>query len=108
MFVFTPSQRRIVSLSLVMLALPAFFMLAGCSRFNRATQSMVGALTMYKPEVVQGNFISSEQVQALRPGMMRVQVRDMLGTPLTTSIFHADRCRENRTRRSTNVRPRWP
>lgn len=91
MFVFTPSQRRIVSLSLVMLALPAFFMLAGCSRFNRATQSMAGALTMYKPEVVQGNFISSEQVQALRPGMTRVQVRDTLGTPLTTSIFHADR-----------------
>ena len=74
-----------------MLALPAFFMLAGCSRFNRATQSMAGALSMYKPEVVQGNFISSEQVQALRPGMTRVQVRDTLGTPLTTSIFHADR-----------------
>ena len=74
-----------------MLALPAFLFLAGCSSFNRATESMAGALTMYKPEVVQGNFISSEQVQALRPGMTRVQVRDILGTPLTASIFHADR-----------------
>ena len=27
----------------------------------------------------------------MRPGMTRVQVRDTLGTPLTTSIFHADR-----------------
>ena len=91
MFVFMPFQRRIVSLSLVMLALPAFFMLAGCSSFQRTTQNMASALTMYKPEVVQGNFISSEQVRQLRPGMTRVQVRDILGTPLTASIFHADR-----------------
>ena len=28
-------------------------------------------VTPYKPEVVQGNFVSYEQVQALRPGMPR-------------------------------------
>ena len=42
-------------------------------------------------EVVQGNFVSKEQVEALKPGMSRQQVRDILGTPLVTSIFHADR-----------------
>lgn len=45
----------------------------------------------YKAEVVQGNFVSREQVQALRPGMPKQVVRDILGTPLVTSVFHADR-----------------
>jgi outer membrane protein assembly factor BamE len=46
---------------------------------------------VYKPEIVQGNFVSREQVQALRAGMPRQAVRDVLGTPLVTSLFHADR-----------------
>ena len=46
---------------------------------------------IYKPEVVQGNFVSREQVQALRAGMPRQAVRDVLGTPLVTSLFHSDR-----------------
>ena len=45
----------------------------------------------YTPDVVQGNFVSREQRQQLRPGMTRIQVRDILGTPLVTSLFHADR-----------------
>ena len=45
----------------------------------------------YRAEVVQGNFVSLEQVQALRPGMTRNQVKDILGTPLIASVFHADR-----------------
>ena len=48
-------------------------------------------LKPYEPEVVQGNFVSREQRQVLRPGMTRGQVRDVLGTPLVTSLFHADR-----------------
>jgi outer membrane protein assembly factor BamE len=51
----------------------------------------MNAITPYKVEVVQGNFVSSEQVQALQPGMSRQQVREILGTPLVTSVFHADR-----------------
>ena len=46
---------------------------------------------LYKPEVVQGNFVSREQRQALKPGMARAQVKDILGTPLVSSLFHADR-----------------
>jgi outer membrane protein assembly factor BamE len=45
----------------------------------------------YVPEVVQGNFVSKEQRQAISPGMARAQVKDILGTPLVTSLFHADR-----------------
>ena len=46
---------------------------------------------VYRHEVLQGNFISSEQVQALQPGMTRDQVRQILGTPLITDLFRSDR-----------------
>jgi outer membrane protein assembly factor BamE len=46
---------------------------------------------LYKAEVAQGNFVSKEQVAALKPGMPRLQVADILGTPLLVSVFHADR-----------------
>nr|MDP2191857.1 outer membrane protein assembly factor BamE [Rhodoferax sp.] len=51
----------------------------------------VNWITPYKVEIVQGNFVSKEQVELLKPGMPRVQVRELLGTPLLASVFHADR-----------------
>lgn len=45
----------------------------------------------YVPDVVQGNFISSEQYAKLQLGMSREQVRQILGTPLLASYFHANR-----------------
>lgn len=65
--------------------------LAACGSFNNASNSIASIVTPYKVEVVQGNFVSKEQVEALRPGMSRSQVRDILGSPLVTSVFHADR-----------------
>ena len=65
--------------------------LAGCSTFDNATQRMAGAFTPYRVEIIQGNFVSREQVEALKPGMSRQQVREVLGTPLVTSLFHANR-----------------
>ncbi len=62
--------------------------LAGCAG---SADRVMSAVTPYKVEVVQGNFISSEQVAALQPGMGRQQVREILGTPLMASVFHADR-----------------
>ncbi|RID97766.1 outer membrane protein assembly factor BamE [Simplicispira hankyongi] len=66
-------------------------LLAGCSAFNTASSSVASVVTPYRVEVVQGNFVSREQVQALQPGMGRQQVREILGTPLLTSLFHDDR-----------------
>lgn len=48
-------------------------------------------LEPYRVPVVQGNVVTREQVAVLRPGMSRIQVRDILGTPLLTSVFHGDR-----------------
>jgi len=61
---------------------------AGCAGAGKRVASVV---TPYRIDVVQGNFISSEQVQALSPGMSQQQVREILGTPLMASLFHADR-----------------
>lgn len=66
-------------------------LLAGCSGLNKASNSIAGIVTPYKIEIVQGNFVSKEQVDALQAGMSRNQVRDILGTPLLADIFHADR-----------------
>lgn len=65
--------------------------LAGCSSFNGASNRIASIVTPYKIDVVQGNFVSREQVEALQPGMSRQQVREVLGSPLLTSLFHADR-----------------
>ena len=65
--------------------------LAGCGSFDSATLRFTDLITPYKVEVVQGNFVSSEQVQLLKPGMSRAQVRDLLGTPMITSIFRGER-----------------
>lgn len=59
--------------------------------FVLAGLTACSVVTPYKPEVVQGNFVSYEQVQALRPGMPKQAVREILGTPLVSSLFHADR-----------------
>ena len=63
--------------------------LSACSGFR--TSLDMASFGLYKPEVVQGNFVSREQRQALRLGMARAQVKDILGTPLVSSLFHADR-----------------
>ncbi len=62
--------------------------LAGCGSVVSFTSD---TFKPYVPEVVQGNFVSKEQRQAISPGMARAQVKDILGTPLVTSLFHADR-----------------
>ena len=72
--------------------------LAACGSMKGMTGGMseskinpVNWITPYKIEIVQGNFVSKEQVDLLKPGMAREQVREVLGTPLLASVFHADR-----------------
>lgn len=84
--------------SLICVACLAAMGLAGCSAlgnlntsFNASAANPVNWITPYKIDVIQGNFISKEQVDLLKPGMTRAQVKDVLGTPLVSSLFHADR-----------------
>jgi outer membrane protein assembly factor BamE len=73
------------------LAIVAFAVLgSGCSALQR-TDSFMGLITPYRIDIVQGNVVTKEQLALIRPGMSRVQVRDVLGSPLVTDVFHADR-----------------
>jgi len=54
-------------------------------------QKFMWFFSPYRPDIQQGNFISQEMLQQLKPGMTRDQVRFILGTPLLQDIFHADR-----------------
>lgn len=65
--------------------------LTACGSLNGAGSSLAESLKPYRVSVVQGNVVTREQVAVLRPGMSRIQVRDILGTPLLASVFHADR-----------------
>lgn len=61
--------------------------LVSCS----SVQSSLPSFAPYRIEIQQGNFVSQEIVSRLKPGMSKDQVRFVLGTPLITDIFHADR-----------------
>ena len=65
--------------------------LVACGGLNNASTRVASIVTPYKMDIVQGNFVSKEQAAALQPGMSRPQVRDLLGSPLLVSMFHADR-----------------
>ena len=79
-------QRRLILLS----TLAAGTLLAGCESLQR-TDSFLGFITPYRIDIVQGNAVTREQAALLRPGLTRLQVRDILGTPLVADPFHADR-----------------
>jgi len=87
----TPMTVPVFRTTRLAVGLAACAVAAGCGTIDGMTQRFAGSLAPYKVEVVQGNFVSREQVEALKPGMSRQQVRDLLGTPLVTSVFHADR-----------------
>ena len=64
---------------------------AACSSINEASVKAASVVSPYKIDVVQGNVVTREQLAVLKPGMPRAMVRDVLGTALLTSVFHADR-----------------
>ncbi|HUN91193.1 MAG TPA: outer membrane protein assembly factor BamE [Burkholderiaceae bacterium] len=65
---------------------------AGCgSVATTVTGWAPGFMKPYRPDVPQGNIVTQEMVEQLRPGMSQDQVRFLLGTPLLASIFRKDR-----------------
>jgi outer membrane protein assembly factor BamE len=92
---FDPLLKWIFSSSRGVLAVTFFGIvgITGCSSAVDDTQRawMNKVFRPYVPDIVQGNFISSEQYAKLQLGMSREQVRQILGTPLLASYFHANR-----------------
>jgi len=46
---------------------------------------------VYRIDVQQGNLLETKEVEAVKIGMTRSQVRFLLGTPAVSDPFHADR-----------------
>lgn len=68
----------------------------GCARERhidepQSTSPLENLPFVYKMTVQQGNVLSEEQVDVLKPGMTRAQVRYLLGTPLLVDFFHGNR-----------------
>lgn len=81
-------------LTLLPLALLLVGLTACTSPSKPSTPKSAGWLDVVSPyrfDRVQGNVITREQFAVLKTGMQRNQVKDVLGTPLLSSVFHADR-----------------
>jgi outer membrane protein assembly factor BamE len=87
------------------LAALALASLAGCSSMQPTTDKVLGVVTPYKMAIMQGNVVTQELAALVKPGMSREQVRDLLGSPLLTSVFHADRWDYVFTLRRQGVEP---
>ncbi len=68
------------------LALPIFALLTLTSCGNN-----FGFPGVYRIDVEQGNVVTDEMVEQLRPGLNRRQVQYIMGTPLIEDAFHSDR-----------------
>jgi outer membrane protein assembly factor BamE len=92
MRVLSPSKRLLRWCILALMVLAALIT-TGCStKVDETQRTMMNSIFRpYVPDIVQGNFISSEQYAKLETGMSREQVRQILGTPLLASYFHANR-----------------
>ena len=85
-----PSASSVLRAALLALALPAALTLGACSNLTQQ-RDLTSVFKPYRIDVIQGNFVSKEMADALKPGMSKEQVREILGTPLLQDIFHADR-----------------
>jgi outer membrane protein assembly factor BamE len=47
--------------------------------------------TSYKMDIRQGNFVTAEMREKIKLGMSKSQVKYVLGTPMVSDVFHANR-----------------
>ncbi|AKH19885.1 outer membrane protein assembly factor BamE [Sedimenticola thiotaurini] len=73
----------------------ASLLLAGCSTVKDISNAIPDALNrlplVYRPDIQQGNVVSQEAINNLKPGMSKSQVSYLLGTPMLVDVFHQDR-----------------
>jgi outer membrane protein assembly factor BamE len=66
----------------------ATMFLAGCA-MDPVTNLFTNIV--YKIDVKQGNVITKEMIDQLKPGMNKRQIRYLLGTPILIDVFHQER-----------------
>ena len=55
------------------------------------TLLLFGCLRTYRIDIQQGNIVTQEQIEQLKPGMKMTEVRYLLGAPLVEDPFHTER-----------------
>jgi len=63
-------------------------LLVGCAS---RSQNSSGLLQPYRTDLPQGNYLTREMIEQVRPGLTREQVRAILGAPLLNPMFQKDR-----------------
>ena len=77
---------------LIFISGAATLALSGCSTVSDpTTDPLPNTGLIYRPIIQQGNVVGQEQVNELLPGMSKRQVKFLLGTPMLSDVFHADR-----------------
>jgi outer membrane protein assembly factor BamE len=71
----------------ILIVLMAAAVLAACKQ----NPELPAVISPYKIDIQQGNVVTQEMVAKLKAGLTRSQVRFVLGSPLVTDMFHADR-----------------
>jgi outer membrane protein assembly factor BamE len=99
-----PAASMRISSALLTALVASSALLAGCAS-QRTADSFLGFITPYRIDIVQGNAITREQAALVQTGMTRLQVREILGTPLLTDPFHGDRWDYLFTLRRPNAEP---
>ncbi len=67
-------------------------LMGGCSWFSDDSDfKMVSFPGVYKINIQQGNIITQDMINQLKPGMTRSQVAYVMGTPLLPDSFDKDR-----------------
>lgn len=98
-FFFLPAARRLApdragAMCRTAAAVAVCLGLVACSGLGEKLQplpSAEGLVSPYRIDILQGNVVTREQAQVLKPGLTKDQVRGLLGSPLLTSVFHGDR-----------------
>ncbi|TWI50842.1 Beta-barrel assembly machine subunit BamE [Pseudomonas duriflava] len=65
--------------------------LTGLTFLGLATLAGCSFPGVYKIDIQQGNVVTQDMIDQLRPGMTRRQVRFIMGSPLIVDTFHANR-----------------
>ena len=73
----------------------ASILISGCSTINEIGSAVPRALDKMplipRPDIQQGNVITQDTINKLRPGMTKNQARYIMGTPMLVDVFHQDR-----------------
>jgi outer membrane protein assembly factor BamE len=77
---------RLTSTSVLLLTLTCSLLLAGCGSVTSFAFPGV-----YRLSIPQGNIITQDMIDQLRPGLTKRQVNFIMGTPLVKDTFDQDR-----------------